>query len=102
MSSAATFGVRSVLLIVIAAGLQAFCSCGRQQVFWLGFFSVMLVMAYNLGVEPRLLWVYELASHTTAPLPPASKNAASDGGAEDALCSSPTASAAIKFGMGFG
>jgi hypothetical protein len=50
-----------LLLAVVAAGLKAWYSAGREKAFWLGFFAVMLVMAYTIGTfAPRLMWVSNL------------------------------------------
>jgi hypothetical protein len=47
-----------VLLVLVAAGLKAYCSAGRWKCFWLGFFAVLAVFAYGGGdITPRLEWV---------------------------------------------
>lgn len=61
-----------VLLTVVASGLKAYCSSGRQKCFWLAFSFVLLAAAwYQNMVGPRMDWVsYALqTSATQTPAP---------------------------------
>src|SRR5690242_2030834 len=51
--------VRQLMLLLglAASGLTAFCTRGRRQVFWLGFFFVASVFAYNTLSIPNLYWI---------------------------------------------
>jgi hypothetical protein len=47
-----------VMLTVVAAGVNAFCSRGRQRCFWLAFFFVLLVTAIGqMMLVPTMYWV---------------------------------------------
>jgi len=53
-----------LLLGLAASGLTAFCSRGRRQVFWLGFFAVAAVFAYNWMVIPTLNWIPQFSQRS--------------------------------------
>jgi hypothetical protein len=61
-----------VLLIVVASGLKAYCSSGRQKCFWLAFSLVLLAAVWHQGmVAPRLDWVsYALQTSTRQTMQP--------------------------------
>jgi len=56
---------QSMLLLGLAAtGLTAFCTRGRRQVFWLGFFFVASIFAYNTLSIPNLYWIPNFSDGT--------------------------------------